>query len=1667
MRSVFSCTTVLLLLIAAAHGQSVFNPNDTTARYNSLAPAGSRNNPNPARAGLQKWVSTATNGVSTSFDASPFKAFFINVGGVRMPFRLKFPYSYQNPDSAAKRYPVMLFFHGAGEPGCPTNGGVFNNEKQLLHGGKLFMDRVNNNEFDGFLFYPQAVVNSECSNYWGTGWDVAVLAALDSLVRYVRADIDRLFVNGLSDGGRTTWRFARTYPQRVSTIGPSAMSAMTTALGSMIHIPVWFASGGRDSNPSPQQSQETLTTFTNLGGNIKYTLFPTFGHGVWNQHWTEPGYVDFMNATHKANPLVFFNRYEWCPGQPISARMGLTPGFYAYEWERNGSVIARSVNGVNQIFSAADVQSFTGNEIIVKSYGTYRARFQRTATSAFSAWSPKPAVLSTKGITQTKPITVAGLRSQLLPAPDGSTTVPLQLDSGFLNYQWFRVSDNVQVSSQRIYEAPVGVYRARYSEQYGCGTNFSPNFTVVSSAGSPKPPPATQLTAVPLSERIIRLSWTNAANPPTNETGFEVYRSTAPGGPYAFVGIAGADSVGYTDPNLASNSNFYYVVRAIAATGAADLSNEASSKTIKDIQPPTAPENVQYRGATQNSVALRWNAASDNLGVRRYDIFVNGVKYYSTTGTQFTVRNLDSLTNYAFTIKAIDEAGNISAPSAQLVAYTHRQGLNFKYIHGTFTSLPNFTTATAVKTGIVDSVNYGTKIRTQTDNYGILWQGFIYVPATAKYVFETNSDEGSRLYIDQPYSFTATPLVDNDGTHIEQIRTGEVNLTEGYHQIAVTYFERTGLEKIELYWSNDAGLTRRRIADNYFAHVSGATPPQLAAPANPAATALGYNRIRVNWTDLTNNETGFEVVRSLLPDSNFTSIGTVGANATSFTDSGLVSSTSYYYRVRSIGATNESPYTASVTATTAAAPGTPVAPTSLAADNLSTTFISLSWGDNSSIETNIQLWRSTNNITYSLLATLPSNSNTYTDRAVTAFTQYYYFVRGINAAGNGASSESLPVIAGNNAPVISAINNIFVKTDASAAVNFTVNDPGDNISLSIPNKPGFITLQNTGGSNYRITAAPSANDIGWYDLQVNARDAKGAVTTAAFRVSVADKNTRSVYVNLGNEAAPLPWNNWPGIRAANNTLGSLRDEANTVTPFSITTVNAWALLNQLGHMTGNNTGALPDSVLRSGIADNDAVPRQIRIGGLNTALRYNIVLMGSQNEGLIANVEYSSGIVRDSLDARYNTNLTANLNGLTPDVNGQILVSVRRLTGTSYLNALVIEEYSPSINVLNPVNCYAEAVDRTIVNVSWSDRTNVETALNGYELTRATDSLFTNVEAVINLPGNTTSYRNTGLTPNRKYFYRVRARSATALSAYSNIAKTITPANRVAVNFNVTVPNAASPWNNTESNPDAGASFANLINQNAVVSGMNLRIEAGFNGEFTAGQSTGNNSGVVPDNVLQSDYWLDRTQLAQIRVSGLNATRRYRFGFIGSSSPNGWYKDNYTCTYTVNGRTVYLNSWTNSTKVAYIGDVVPDDFGEVMLNFSTTQAAAYGFNAGVIIDDYSDAQGGSALNSVLETEPEIPAVAELRQATNIYPNPFFDQINIDLYNSAASNKVSAEVYDIMGRRVFIKNYFNLSAGNNSLRLAPQQSILKPGVYVVMLKINGEVVQTGKLVKAKK
>ncbi|WP_374066204.1 fibronectin type III domain-containing protein [Actinokineospora auranticolor] len=93
-----------------------------------------------------------------------------------------------------------------------------------------------------------------------------------------------------------------------------------------------------------------------------------------------------------------------------------------------------------------------------------------------------------------------------------------------------------------------------------------------------------------------------------------------------------------------------------------------------DTQAPTTPGNVRSTGATANSVSLSWDASTDNVGVTGYDVIREGGATTSVTGTSATVTGLSASTQYRFTVRAKDKAGNLSPASAPVTATTTEGG---------------------------------------------------------------------------------------------------------------------------------------------------------------------------------------------------------------------------------------------------------------------------------------------------------------------------------------------------------------------------------------------------------------------------------------------------------------------------------------------------------------------------------------------------------------------------------------------------------------------------------------------------------------------------------------------------------------------------------------------------------------------------------------------------------------------------------------------------------------------------------------------------------------------------------------------------------------------------------------------------------------------------------
>ncbi|WP_433085647.1 discoidin domain-containing protein [Dactylosporangium sp. CA-052675] len=92
--------------------------------------------------------------------------------------------------------------------------------------------------------------------------------------------------------------------------------------------------------------------------------------------------------------------------------------------------------------------------------------------------------------------------------------------------------------------------------------------------------------------------------------------------------------------------------------------------TGPDQTAPSVPGSLRVTGTTDTTVALAWNAATDNVGVAGYRVSRGGTVIGTTTTLAFTATGLTASTAYTFTVAAFDAAGNASGASNAVTATT-------------------------------------------------------------------------------------------------------------------------------------------------------------------------------------------------------------------------------------------------------------------------------------------------------------------------------------------------------------------------------------------------------------------------------------------------------------------------------------------------------------------------------------------------------------------------------------------------------------------------------------------------------------------------------------------------------------------------------------------------------------------------------------------------------------------------------------------------------------------------------------------------------------------------------------------------------------------------------------------------------------------------------------
>ena len=194
--------------------------------------------------------------------------------------------------SSGRRWPVILFLHGAGERG---EDGM--DETQI---GLPMALRSHPERWPFVVVMPQLPY---VHHHWTDPEMMAMaMAALRAEVREFHGDPQRVYLTGLSLGGYGVWEIAKEYPGRFAAIAPvcggifwsyepsrwrdaELPEEYSRAIG---RTPVWIFHGAEDRVVSTEQAQIMYSAIAKAGGDVRYWEYAGCQHNAWDKAYSDP-----------------------------------------------------------------------------------------------------------------------------------------------------------------------------------------------------------------------------------------------------------------------------------------------------------------------------------------------------------------------------------------------------------------------------------------------------------------------------------------------------------------------------------------------------------------------------------------------------------------------------------------------------------------------------------------------------------------------------------------------------------------------------------------------------------------------------------------------------------------------------------------------------------------------------------------------------------------------------------------------------------------------------------------------------------------------------------------------------------------------------------------------------------------------------------------------------------------------------------------------------------------------------------------------------------------------------------------------------------------------------------------------------------------------------------
>ncbi len=180
-----------------------------------------------------------------------------------------------------KRWPLLLFLHGAGERGDDLT-------QVTVHGPpKIVKDKPD---------FPFILVSPQCPE--GEVWSAEVLLSLlDEVIATQAVDTHRIYLTGLSMGGYGTWSLGIQYPERFAAIAPICgggepvriILAGPKQAQALKSLAVWAFHGAKDPVVPLSESERMMAALRKANcKDVQLTVYPEAEHDSWTETYNNP-----------------------------------------------------------------------------------------------------------------------------------------------------------------------------------------------------------------------------------------------------------------------------------------------------------------------------------------------------------------------------------------------------------------------------------------------------------------------------------------------------------------------------------------------------------------------------------------------------------------------------------------------------------------------------------------------------------------------------------------------------------------------------------------------------------------------------------------------------------------------------------------------------------------------------------------------------------------------------------------------------------------------------------------------------------------------------------------------------------------------------------------------------------------------------------------------------------------------------------------------------------------------------------------------------------------------------------------------------------------------------------------------------------------------------------